>query len=328
MAPSAQDIEQDHVDREDKDDAKRIPGQAVTSTTCPAGGLVPLLRAVLDSQGVQGQQDGGVGVKGISPEFIIGQQNIGHQDPRVTRELRAGNGVFAGHIERQPGPAQFFADKGRLSFDPESGSSNAGFDEYVSDPAKPVPYTMQTIARQNREYFVEDQRFAASRPDVLVYSAEPLAENLAVAGQIKVEPYVATTGTDADWVVKLIDVYPDNAPDPKNNPADIRMGGYQRLIRGDIFRGKFRNSFERPEPFVPDRVTKVAFELPDVQHALLKGHRIMVQVQSSWFPLFDRNPQTFCNIRTAVETDFRKATNRLYHSTRYPSAITFRVLAK
>jgi putative CocE/NonD family hydrolase len=222
----------------------------------------------------------------------------------------------------------FFADKGRLSFEPESVSSNAGFDEYVSDPAKPVPYTMQTIARYDREYFVEDQRFAASRPDVLVYSAEPLAENLAVAGPIKVELYVSTTGTDADWVVKLIDVYPDNAPDPKNNPADIRMGGYQRLIRGDIFRGKFRNSFERPEPFVPGRVTKVAFELPDVQHAFLKGHRIMVQVQSSWFPLFDRNPQTFCNIRTAGEADFRKATHRVYHTTQYPSAITFGVLAK
>ena len=224
--------------------------------------------------------------------------------------------------------ALFLASDGRLSFEPAPDSPKAGFDEYVSDPAKPVPYTMRTTAQYYRDYFVEDQRFAASRPDVLVYSNEPLAEDLTITGPIKAELFVSTTGTDADWVVKLIDVYPDDAPDPRNNPMNIRMGGYQRLVRGDIFRGKFRNSFERPEPFVPGRVTKIAFELPDIQHAFLKGHRIMVQVQSSWFPLFDRNPQTFCNIRTAGETDFRKATHRVYHTTRYPSAITFRVLAK
>ena len=222
----------------------------------------------------------------------------------------------------------FLADGGRLSVEPASAPPKTGFDEYVSDPAKPVPYTMQTSPRYNRHYFVEDQRFAASRPDILVYAGEPLAQDLTIAGPIKAELYVSTTGTDADWVVKLIDVYPDDAPDPENEPADIRMGGYQRLVRGDIFRGKFRNSFERPAPFVPGRVTKVAFELPDVQHVFLKGHRIMVQVQSSWFPLFDRNPQTFCNIRTAGEADFRKATHRVYHSARYPSAITFGVPAK
>ncbi len=222
----------------------------------------------------------------------------------------------------------FLADGGRLSAEPASGSPKTGFGEYVSDPAKPVPYTMQTSPRYNRHYFVEDQRFAASRPDVLVYTGEPLAQDLTIAGPIKAELYVSTTGTDADWVVKLIDVYPDDAPDPEDNPANVRMGGYQRLVRGDIFRGKFRTSFEKPEPFVPGRVTKVAFELSDVQHAFLKGHRIMVQVQSSWFPLFDRNPQTFCNIRTAGEADFRKATHRVYHTARYPSAITFGVLAK
>jgi len=227
----------------------------------------------------------------------------------------------------------YFGNSGRLSFEPTPDSPRAGFDEYVSDPAKPVPYTMQIYSMQNsigyyRQYFVEDQRFAASRPDVLVYTSEPLAENMTIAGPIKAELYVSTTGTDADWVVKLIDVYPDDAPDPRNNPANIRMGGYQRLIRGDIFRGKFRNSFERPEPFVPGRVTRVAFELPDVQHAFLKGHRIMVQVQSSWFPLFDRNPQKFCNIQTASETDFQKATHRVYRTSQYPSGIKFRVLAK
>ncbi|MBP1660108.1 MAG: peptidase [Candidatus Aminicenantes bacterium] len=223
----------------------------------------------------------------------------------------------------------FFAGSGRLSFDlPPALPAGAGFDEFPSDPAKPVPYTQQITARYYRDYFVEDQRFAASRPDVLVYATEPLAEDVTIAGPIKAEIYVSTTGTDADWVVKVIDVYPDVAPDPKPNPLNVRMGGYQRLVRGDIFRGKFRTSFEKPEPFVPGRVAKVAFELPDVQHAFLKGHRIMVQVQSSWFPLFDRNPQTFCDIRTAEEKDFRKATHRLYRTGEHPSHIEFRVLRK
>jgi hypothetical protein len=221
----------------------------------------------------------------------------------------------------------FFANHGQLSDEPATGSPASGFDEYVSDPAKPVPYTMQTTTRYYREYFVEDQRFAASRPDVLVYSTEPLSEDLTISGPITAELHVSTTGTDADWVVKLIDVYPDKAPDPRNNPANIRMGGYQRLVRGEIMRGKFRNSFEKPELFVPGKVAKVVFELPDVQHAFLKGHRIMCQVQSSWFPLFDRNPQTFCNIRDADEKDFQKATHRVYRSQKYPSHITVRMVS-
>jgi hypothetical protein len=222
----------------------------------------------------------------------------------------------------------YFAGSGLLSFAPLSGSAGPGFEEFLSDPAKPVPYTQLITARYNRDYFVEDQRFAASRPDVLVYATEPLAEDVTITGPIKAELYVSTTGTDADWVVKVIDVYADDAPDPKPNPLNVRMGGYQRLVRGDIFRGKFRRSFEKPEPFVPGRVAKVAFELPDVQHAFLKGHRIMVQVQSSWFPLFDRNPQKFCDIRAAEERDFQKATHRLYRTREQPSHIEFRVIKK
>jgi len=225
----------------------------------------------------------------------------------------------------------FFAGSGRVSFEQphEEGAAGAGgdaFDEFISDPAKPVPYTMQTTPRYNREYFVEDQRFAASRPDVLTYCGDVLTEDVTITGPIRAELFVSTTGTDADWVVKVIDVYPDDAPDPKTNPKNIRMGGYQRLIRGDIIRGKFRDSFEKPEPLVPNRVTKVAFELPDVQHAFLKGHRIMVQVQSSWFPLFDRNPQTFVDIRAAGEKDFRKAMHRLYRTAEYPSGVVFKIL--
>jgi putative CocE/NonD family hydrolase len=222
----------------------------------------------------------------------------------------------------------YLADGGRLAAGPAPDSPAPGFDEYISDPAKPVPYTMRVNPQYYRDYFVEDQRFAASRPDVLVYEGESLAEDLTISGPIRADLYVSTTGTDADWVVKLIDVYPDNAPDSKTNPAGVRMGGYERLIRGDIFRGKFRTSFEKPAPFVPGVVAKVAFDLPDVQHAFLKGHRIMVQVQSSWFPLFDRNPQTFCDIRTAGAADFRRAAMRVYHTARYPSSIVVRVVPK
>ena len=222
----------------------------------------------------------------------------------------------------------YFADKGKTSFEPLPKSTETGFDEYISDPAKPVPYTMQTTAQYNGLYFVEDQRFAASRPDVLVYTSDVLTEDVTITGPITPELYVSTTGTDADWIVKVIDVYPDNTPNPKTNPANIKMGGYQRLIRGDIMRGKFRNSFEKPEPFVPGKVTKVEFELPDVQHTFLKGHKIMIQVQSSWFPLFDRNPQKFCNIRMADEKDFQKATHRIYRTSQYPSGVRFKIIAK
>jgi putative CocE/NonD family hydrolase len=220
----------------------------------------------------------------------------------------------------------FLADRGRLASDPPRGPSGAGCDEFLSDPGKPVPYTQETTARYNREYFVEDQRFAASRPDVLTYIGDVLPADVTVAGPIRATLYVSTTGTDADWVVKLIDVYPDDAPDPRPNPRGIRMGGYQRLVRGDIMRGKFRDSVESPTPFIPGRVTRVEFELPDVQHAFRRGHRMMIQVQSSWFPLFDRNPQTFVNIRTAGERDFQRATHRVYRTPEHPSAVTVRVL--
>ncbi|MBN2415445.1 CocE/NonD family hydrolase [bacterium] len=206
------------------------------------------------------------------------------------------------------------------------------YDAYVSDPADPVPYTREPKIRNdmgvayNVEYFVEDQRFLADRSDVLRYTSEAMREDITVAGPVTAELYVSTTGTDADWVVKVIDVYPDDAPDPADNPDSVSMGGYQRLVRGEIMRGKFRNSFSEPEPFVPGKVTKVAFELPDVMHTFKKGHRIMVQVQSSWFPLFDRNPQTFCNIRKAGAEDFQKATHRVYHSREYPSHVSLNIV--
>jgi len=176
------------------------------------------------------------------------------------------------------------------------------------------------------EYMLADQRFASRRPDVLVYRTEPLPEDLTIAGPIEATLFVSTTGTDADWVVKLIDVYPNDTPDPAPNPTQVRMGGYQQLVRAEIMRGKFRNSLEKPEPFVPGQPTRVAFTLPDAFHTFKKGHRVMVQIQSSWFPLVDRNPQRFLDIYQASEADFQKATHRVYRSERQASRITVQVL--
>jgi uncharacterized protein len=200
------------------------------------------------------------------------------------------------------------------------------FDEFVSDPAKPVPFINRTDIGMVKEYMTADQRFAATRPDVLVYQTEELKEDMTIAGPIEVELYVTTTGTDADWVVKVIDVYPDDFPDPEPNPTGVKMGGYQQLIRGEPFRGKYRNSFEKPEPFKPGEVTKVKFTLPDVYHTLRPGHRLMVQVQSTWFPLVDRNPQTFCDIYQADAKDFQKQTHRVYREVKSASHITVGVV--
>jgi len=219
----------------------------------------------------------------------------------------------------------YFRPGGALAFQPPTETGEA-FDEYVSDPAKPVPFSLETTTDYPRGYPVHDQRFAASRPDVLVYETEPLEEDLTIAGPVTADLQVSTSGTDSDWVVKLIDVLDADFPDPDPNPAYVRMGGYQQLVRGDVMRGRFRNSFENPEPFEPGRVSAVSFTLPDVCHTFRRGHRIMVQVQSSWFPLVDRNPQTFVNIATAVPADFRKATQRIHRSAGAASALRFPVL--
>jgi putative CocE/NonD family hydrolase len=224
----------------------------------------------------------------------------------------------------------YFHEDGELSFTPPTESMEI-FDEYISDPDRPVPYTAPFLSARtfyNPEYLSEDQRFASTRPDVLVYEGGVIEEEITVVGPVEVELFVSTTGTDADWVVKLIDVYPDTADREVQYRSEIELGGYQMLIRGDIFRGKYRNSFEKPEPFVPLQVTRVKFMLPDVNHTFLKGHQIMIQVQSSWFPLFDRNPQTFTNIYTCDEDAFQKATHRLYFSADYPSNLKISVLEK
>lgn len=213
---------------------------------------------------------------------------------------------------------------GKLSFDPPNGKEEN--DSFISDPKKPVPYTSEIRTSQGHLWMVEDQRFAARRPDVLVYQTDILTEDITIAGPIIASLHVSTTGTDADWVVKLIDVYPGDAPDPEPNPANVRMGEFQMLVGADVFRGKYRNSFEHPEPFVPGEVTKIEYDLRDKCHCFRKGHRIMVQIQSTWFPVIDRNPQKFVDIYHAKESDFQKATHNVYRSSKYPSHLKIKVL--
>jgi len=224
----------------------------------------------------------------------------------------------------------WLSEDGTLSWSAPAQQTQA-FDEYSSDPAKPVPYTAPFLSARsfyNGQYLSEDQRFAATRPDVLVYKGEELEAKITIAGPIEVELFVSTTGTDADWVVKLIDVYPDTEAQHGLSQREIEVGGYQMLIRGDIFRGKYRNSFEHPEAFKPGEVTRVAFALPDVNHTFLEGHRIMIQIQSSWFPLFDRNPQTFTNIYECGEEAFQKAIHKIYRSSEYPTILKLPVIKR
>ncbi|HLF83267.1 MAG TPA: CocE/NonD family hydrolase [Blastocatellia bacterium] len=210
----------------------------------------------------------------------------------------------------------YFDVNGKLSFSAPSDSNSNRFDEYVSDPARPVPFINNIAIGMTREYMVDDQRFAARRPDVLVYQTNVLTEDMTVAGPLTASLSVSTSGTDSDFVVKLIDVYPDDAPDNQPNPSGMKMGGYQMLVRGEPMRARFRSGFEKPEAMMPNKIEKIEYAMPDVNHTFIKGHRIMVQIQSSWFPLVDRNPQKFVNIYTAKESDFQKATQHVYHSSR------------
>jgi hypothetical protein len=210
-----------------------------------------------------------------------------------------------------------------LSFAPPTGPQTAGYDQYESDPANPVPFLGVHNTTMKPDYMALDQRFAL-RPDVLVYETEPLSEDVTIVGSPQPVLFVSTSGTDSDWIVKLIDVYPDSAAGVRQESRDPI--GFEQLVRGDVMRGKFRNSYSRPEPFVPNKVERVAFGMDDVLHTFKKGHRIMVQVQSSWFPLVDRNPQTFVDIYHAVPSDFHKATERVYHTSSQASHIELEVL--
>ncbi len=225
----------------------------------------------------------------------------------------------------------YLKENGGLSFT-KSTLSNA-FSDYVSDPAKPVPYTEDVHLHRTREYMSDDQRFAARRTDVIVFSTDTLTTDITLAGPVIANLLASISTTDADFVVKLIDVFPNNF---KYSEEDkYPMGGYQMLVRGEVLRGKFRNSFipgdsigKNPEPFVPNKITEVSFELPDVAHTFLKGHKIMIQIQSSWFPLVDRNPQQFLDIYHCDEKDFIKSTIKIYHDATNASSILLPILKK
>ncbi|HVU96744.1 MAG TPA: CocE/NonD family hydrolase [Puia sp.] len=229
------------------------------------------------------------------------------------------------HYDTWP-PKQAIPVKYLFQYDHRLGTDRAGLtghDEYISDPANPVPYIDGVHGGRDNRYIVTDQRFAAARPDVLTYQTDPLTDSVTVTGRLKADIWLSSTGTDADLIVKLIDVLPgkEDGIATTTDPTS-----YQRLVRAEVFRCKFRNSFEKPEPLVPGKPTEVSFDLNEIDHVFKKGHRIMVQVQSSWFPLVDRNPQTFVNIPTAKESDFQKATIRIWHDEAHPSGIFLPVL--
>ncbi|RFS19807.1 CocE/NonD family hydrolase [Chitinophaga silvatica] len=221
----------------------------------------------------------------------------------------------------------YLQENSKLSFNKPTTSNS--FAEYVSDPAKPVPYTSDVHFSRTINYMTDDQRFAARRPDVAVFESEVLDNDVTLAGPIVADLIASTSTTDADFIVKVIDVFPNDFKYEEDAPSEHRrvpsatypMGGYQMLVRGEVMRGKFRNSFEKPEAFIPDQPSEVKFTMPDVAHTFKKGHRIMIQVQSSWFPLVDRNPQQFLDIYKATDKDFIKANIRIYHDASYPSSV-------
>ncbi len=209
---------------------------------------------------------------------------------------------------------------GALGF--ETPQQAEGFDLYVSDPSKPVPATSFIAAGMAREYMIDDQRFAERRPDVVSYRTPPLEHDLTLSGPVGVRLEASTSGTDSDWVVKLIDVYPDDTPAPSPNPTHVQLGGYEQLVRGEPFRGRFWKSFSKPEPLPPGKFVEIRYDMPDILHTFKKGHRIMVQVQSSWFPVVDRNPQRFVeSIPFAKPEDFQLATQRIGRSLATPSRL-------
>lgn len=267
----------------------------------------------------------------------------------TVRDIAEANIFFSGSNEwklLQQWPPQnvayeslYLKSNNRLSFEaaasmikPEDRSKRpASFSEYTSDPAHPVPYTEDVHLDRTREYMTDDQRFASRRPDVLTFTTAVLNEDITLAGPLVADLKTSISTTDADFVVKLIDVFPDDFEYDektygKGNGRNYPMGGYQMLVRGEIMRGRFRNSFSKPEAFVPNQVTTVKYELPDVAHTFKKGHKIMVQIQSSWFPLADRNPQQFVDIYHCNDSDFQKADIRIYHDAQNQSKIILPVL--
>jgi putative CocE/NonD family hydrolase len=227
----------------------------------------------------------------------------------------------------------YLGPNGGLAWQAPTGKNN--FSEYISDPAHPVPYTEDVHFFRTREYMDDDQRFASRRTDVLTFQTPVLEEDLTLAGPVVADLKVSLSSTDADFIVKVIDVFPDDFSYKPTGPVPVRshdngsaypMGGYEMLVHGEVMRGRFRESFETPKPFTPGKVETVKWSIPDIAHTFKKGHRLMIQVQSSWFPLVDRNPQKFVDIYTCNDSDFQKETIRIFHDADHASRIILPVL--
>ena len=270
-----------------------------------------------------------------APWFAYWLKNKGSLPLKKALMYQTGSDTWVKYDSWPPHEAQkrnlYFHDNGQLSFAPPASGGAEASDSYISDPAHPVPYRHRPVDMTYPDdhqggwptWLVEDQRFVDGRPDVLTWQTDELKEDVTVAGAVTAKLFASTTGSDSDWIVKLIDVYPEKYPDK------WQLSGYELMIADEVFRGRFRNSFEKPEPFTPGAVTPLTIGLHTANHVFKKGHRIMVQVQSTWFPIIDRNPQKFVpNIFEAKESDFQKATQRIYRSKQYPSSVEIAVLAQ
>jgi putative CocE/NonD family hydrolase len=268
-----------------------------------------------------------------APWFAYWLKGKGSLSLKEALLFQTGSGTWTSFDSWPPREAQtrglYFHEDGKLSFDPPQAGDAEAFDSYLSDPAHPVPYRHRPIDMTYPEdhpgswytWLVEDQRFVDQRPDVLTWQTEELTVDIVLAGQVTAKLFASTTGSDSDWIVKLIDVYPEK------NPENWRLSGYELMIADEVFRGRFRRSFEKPEPITPGEVTPFTIDLHTANHVFHKGHRIMVQIQSTWFPLIDRNPQKFVpNIFEAKDSDYQKATQRIYHSKQLPSRVEISVL--
>ena len=264
------------------------------------------------------------------PFFRLYLKDRGERDLPEATMFETGVNRWRRFDDWPPNEAQaktiYFQSGGGLSFE-EVSEGGRGYDEFVSDPNMPVPFTEDIANGMTRAYMTDDQRFASRRPDVLTYQTGVLEDDVTLVGPIVANLWVSTTGTAADWMVKLIDVLPPDTPDNAYTRKGMHMGGYQMMVRSEAIRGRFRNSYEKPEPFVPNKPTHIRLPLQDVLHTFQKGHRIMVQIQSTWFPLVDRNPQRYVdNIFFAKEADFQKSTHRVFCTGEHATTLEVQVL--
>lgn len=274
----------------------------------------------------------------VYPFFEFYLKGNGEWTPSKATVFETGNNVWRNFAQWPPAECEqqnlYFHENGLLSFEQPENTSEDAVDGYIGDPAKPVPFSTQIVNKAGHTWMIEDQRQASTRPDVLTYKTEVLQRDITIAGPILANLFIATTGTDADYFVKLIDVYPGDMGDEDaglsdmdSDPKQVKMGSYQMLLGVEVMRAKYRNSMSDPEPLVPHEITPVSFHIWDKFHTFKKGHRIMVQVHSSWFPAYDRNPQKFMNIYQAAASDFQTSTHQIIRSRKFASHLALPLLS-